>query len=135
MSYSCDQEQWHRYTHLEKRAAAGQINRRAFLELASAIRHRIDIGRIGRSRDIESRSRDQGDCTVERSYDYIVVGAGTGGYVARKLVLESAGGYPNGALSLGTLQCRLVAAEPNSVGVRDFRSHRRSEGKVPRVDV
>jgi hypothetical protein len=100
MSYSCDQEQWHRYTHLEKRAAAGQINRRAFLELASA----IGIGTISAAsadRAISNpRSRDQGDCTVERSYDYIVVGAGTGGCVARKLVLESAGGYPNGALSL-----------------------------------
>ena len=90
MSHHHDHEQWHRYAHLKKRAAAGQINRRAFLELASA----IGIGSISAASADRAmsaaESRGQGRCALEKSYDYIVVGAGSAGCAIAASLSENA---------------------------------------------
>ena len=78
----CDDQQKHVLANLERRAAAGQIGRRGFLQLASAIG--IGSAFVSAMADRAMASpqvQGQGGRNIEASYDYIVVGAGSAGCV------------------------------------------------------
>src|SRR5262245_49163127 len=65
---------------LRRRAAAGQIDRRGFLKLATAAG--IGAALAVASGDevlADPRASSQGKRNIAASYDYIVVGAGSGG--------------------------------------------------------
>ena len=78
----CDDQQKHVLANLERRAAAGQIGRRGFLQLASAIG--IGSAFVSAMADRAMASpqvQGHGGRNIEASYDYIVVGAGSAGCV------------------------------------------------------
>jgi choline dehydrogenase len=78
----CDDQQKHVLANLERRAAAGQIERRGFLQLASAIGIGSALAATMADRAMASpQVQGQGGRNIEASYDYIVVGAGSAGCV------------------------------------------------------
>jgi hypothetical protein len=71
----CDDQQKHVLASLERRAAAGQIDRRGFLQLASAIGIGSAFAAAKADRAMASpQVQSQGGRNIEASYDYIVVG-------------------------------------------------------------
>jgi hypothetical protein len=71
----CDDQQRHVLTNLERRAAAGQIDRRGFLELAAAIGIGSAFAAAMADRAMASpQVQGQGGRNIEASYDYIVGG-------------------------------------------------------------
>src|SRR5262245_58872829 len=70
MSNERNDEQQMILASLRRRSAAGQIDRRGFLTLATA----AGIGAV-----FGARALPQGKPSIAASYDYIVVGAGSGG--------------------------------------------------------
>jgi choline dehydrogenase len=80
MSYERHDEQQRLLASLQRRAAAGQIDRRRFLHLATAIG--IETGfAVTLANQVMATSVVQGQSgrTIDASYDYIVVGAGSAG--------------------------------------------------------
>src|ERR1700752_3631532 len=80
MSCERDDEQQDFLANLQRRAAAGQIDRRGFLHLATAIG--IETGFAAALADQEMAApvaQVQSGRSIDASYDYIVVGAGSAG--------------------------------------------------------
>ena len=80
MSCKRDDGQQRLLASLQKRAVAGQIDRRGFLELAAA--SGIEWAFAAAMADQVSAApfaQGQGERSIEGSYDYIVVGAGSAG--------------------------------------------------------
>src|SRR4029077_5223433 len=74
-----DQQQYY-LANLQKRVAAGHIDRRGFVQLATAIG--IETALVATVVDhaiATSRNQEQSRQPIEASYDYIVVGAGSAG--------------------------------------------------------
>jgi choline dehydrogenase len=80
MSYERDDDRQRFLASLQRRAAAGQIDRRGFLHLATAIG--IETGfAVALADQVLATSvvQAQGGRSIDASYDYVVVGAGSAG--------------------------------------------------------
>ena len=79
---SCEREDGQRrlLASLQRRAAAGQIDRRGFLHLAAAIGIETGLA-LALANQVMATSvvQGQGGRSIDASYDYIVVGAGSAG--------------------------------------------------------
>ena len=122
----CDDQQKHVLANLERRAAAGQIGRRGFLQLASAIG--IGSAFVSAMADRAMASpqvQGQGGRKIEASYDYTVVGAGSSGCVlaarlsedpACRVLLIEAGGADISRLLYKARRSGQPISEPMPIG-------------------
>jgi choline dehydrogenase len=102
MSSNADGQQQRIMTALKRRAAAGQIDRRGFLDLAAAIGIQSAFALALADRVMAAPAvQGHGGRSIAASYDYIVIGAGSAGCtlaarlsedVACRVLLIEAGG-------------------------------------------
>ena len=102
MSSNANDQQQRILTALKRRAAAGQINRRGFLDLAAAIGIQSAFAVAFADQVMAAPAvRGHGGRSIAASYDYIVIGAGSAGCtlaarlsedVACRVLLIEAGG-------------------------------------------
>jgi choline dehydrogenase len=75
MTFERDDEQQRILASLQRRAAAGQVDRRGFLYLAAA----LGVDQALAAQPADQFVQGQSERSIEASYDYIVVGAGSAG--------------------------------------------------------
>ena len=78
---SCERADGYRrlLASLQRRAAVGQINRRAFLGLAASIGIQSSFAEVADETMAAPAVQHRAGRSIETSYDYIVVGAGSAG--------------------------------------------------------